>query len=62
MGSEEIEEYWGNLQELLIEHYVAHPNFTQGVVKDLSLNQIKELIKKEAEPTYEIDDSVMGIN
>ena len=62
MGSEEIEEYWGNLQELLIEHYVAYPNFTQGVVKDLSLNQIKELIKKEADPTYEIDDSVMGIN
>ena len=61
MGSEEIEEYLGNLQELLIEHYVAHPNFTQGVVKDLSLNQIKELIKKEADPTYEIDDSVMGI-
>ena len=61
-GSEDIEEYWGKLQEIAIEYRVDHPDFTGGVVKELSQNQIEELMKKEADPTYKIDNSVMGVN
>ncbi len=61
-GSGEIEEYWGKLAQIK-ELY----QYEQGIkplpdVKDLSQNQIEELIKKEADPTYEIDDSIMGAN
>ena len=62
MGSEEIEEYWKTLQKIATEYGRIYPNFTSDAVQDLTLNQIEELIKKEADPTYEIDDSVMGIN
>ena len=62
MGSEEIEEYWKTLQKIATEYGRIYPNFTSDAVQDLTLNQIEELIKKEANPTYEIDDSVMGIN
>lgn len=61
-GSEDIEEYWGKLQEIAIEYRVDHSDFTGGVVKELSQNQIEELMKKEADPTYKIDNSVMGVN
>ena len=48
--------------EIAIEYRVDHPDFTGGVVKELSQNQIEELMKKEADPTYKIDNSVMGVN
>ena len=60
MGSEEIEEYWKTLQKIATEYGRIYPNFTSDAVQDLTLNQIEELIKKEADPTYEIDDSIMG--
>jgi len=62
MGSEEIEEYWKTLQKIATEYGRIYPNFTSDAVQDLTLNQIEELIKKEADPTYEIDDSIMGAN
>ena len=61
MGSEEIEEYWKTLQKIATEYGRIYPNFTSDAVQDLTLNQIKELIKKETDPTYEIDDFAMGI-
>ena len=62
MGSEKIEEYWGKLEITKDEYQRLTPAFPNCTVKELSINQIEELIKKEADPTYEIDDSIMGAN
>ena len=62
MGSEKIEEYWGKLEITKDEYQRLTPAFPNCTVKELSINQIEELVKKEEDPTYEIDDSVMGIN
>ena len=61
MGSEKIEEYWGKLEIAKDEYQRLTPAFPNCTVKELSINQIEELIKKDADPTYEIDDSVMEI-
>ena len=62
MGSEEIDEYWKELTQIKEQYQYEKGISPLSNVKDLSQNQIEELIKKEANPTYEIDDSVMGIN
>ena len=61
-GSGEIEEYWKDLQKIAIEYGRIYPDFTSDSVQDLSQKQIEELMKKEADPTYKIDNSVMGVN
>ena len=62
MGSEEIDEYWKELTQIKEQYQYEKGISPLSNVKDLSQDQIEELIKKEANPTYEIDDSVMGIN
>ena len=62
MGCEKIDEYWKELTQIKEQYQYEKGISPLSNVKDLSQDQIEELIKKEANPTYEIDDSVMRIN
>lgn len=58
-GCDEVEEYWIKLEELAMDYKGINPSFETISVHSMSLEQLQELIKKEADPSYEINDAVM---
>ena len=58
-GCDKVEEYWIELEGLAMDYKGEHPQFEGRSVRMLSIEQLQELIKKEADPSYQIDDAVM---
>ncbi|MBQ6996524.1 MAG: hypothetical protein IJN64_18880 [Lachnospiraceae bacterium] len=58
-GDEDIQEYWADLQELLIEFATQNPNIDINDVGSMSIAQWQELIKKKNDSSYEINVEIM---
>ena len=58
-GCDEVEEYWSRLDNISKEYLIKNPLTTTQSVRDFSIEQLQELIKKEADPSYQINDTVM---
>ena len=58
-GDEIIEKYWGELAKLAYECQKENLITVYVYVKDMSIEQLQELIKKKEDPSYEINIEVM---
>lgn len=58
-GCDKVEEYWSRLDNISKEYLIKNPLTTTQSVRDFSIEQLQELIKKEADPSYQINDTVM---
>ncbi|MBD5499371.1 MAG: hypothetical protein HDR11_16765 [Lachnospiraceae bacterium] len=58
-GDEVIEEYWSELERLLIIFGGENPKITDNDAKSMTIEQLQELIKKKEDPSYEINMEIM---
>ncbi len=58
-GCDDIEEYWMELGTIAMKYQSENIYFKGKDVREFSSIQLQELIKKEADPSYVIDDTVM---
>ena len=58
-GDEVIEEYWSELERLLIIFGRENPKITDNDAKSMTIEQLQELIKKKEDPSYEINMEIM---
>ena len=59
-GDEVIKEYWKKLDYIAIEYRGLYQEIIHTSVRDMSIEQLQELIKKKEDPSYEINMEVMG--
>ena len=59
-GAVEIEDYWSKLEIVRSQYALKYPGYAKVSVLDLSQEQISELIKKERDNTYVMDEKIMG--
>lgn len=59
-GAAEIEDYWSKLEVVRSKYALNYPSYANVSVLDLSQEQIRELIKKERDSTYVMDEKIMG--
>ncbi len=58
-GCDDIEEYWLELGAIAMKYQSENISFKGRDVREFSSTQLQELIKKEADPSYVIDDMIM---
>ena len=58
-GDEDIEEYWGCLEDIIIEYKGQNPELELCNAKEMSVAQLQELINKKNNPSYEINSEIM---
>ena len=59
-GDEVIKEYWKKLDYIAIEYRGIYQEIIHTSVRDMSIEQLQELIKKKEDSSYEINMEVMG--
>ncbi len=59
-GNRDVEEYWDELERILANYKLEHPEIVDKVTADMSTEQLQELINKYNDPTYEINAEIMG--
>ncbi len=58
-GGKVIKEYWTELDYIAIECRYQYQEFSLVTVKELEIEQLRELIKKKEDPSYEINMEIM---
>ncbi len=58
-GCDDIEEYWSELEYISNAYRLEHSQYSMLSVRELSIDVLQELIKKEADSSYVIDDTIM---
>ena len=59
-GNGDVEEYWDELQEIMLNYYDKNPEIPQKTTGNLTTEQLQELINKYNDPNYEINAEIMG--
>ena len=58
-GGKVIQEYWSELERLLIIFGKENPQITDNDAQSMTIEQLQELIKKKEAPSYEINMEIM---
>ena len=58
-GGQDIAEYWGNLEDIIIEYKGQNPELELCNAEQMNISQLQELINKKNNPSYEINMEVM---
>jgi len=58
-GETAITEYWGDLEDIIIEYKGQNPELELCNAKEMNISQLQELINKKNNPSYEINMDVM---
>ncbi|MBD5512631.1 MAG: hypothetical protein HDR08_15505 [Lachnospiraceae bacterium] len=58
-GGKVIQEYWSELERLLIIFGKENPQITDNDAQSMTIEQLQELIKKKEDPSYEINMEIM---
>lgn len=59
-GNGDVEEYWNELQTIALDCEREHAGFELQTVKNMTTEQLQELINKYNNPAYEINPEIMG--